>query len=76
VCVQETERQLVAYVLFVDSASISAVKMSLQDGKMTVKRRGKSEITDDERKFLKLESEVIITVPLAKVQESHGSNLR
>jgi hypothetical protein len=35
--------------------------------KMGVKRRGKSKITDDVHKFLKLESEVIITVRFAKV---------
>lgn len=70
------EKQLVVDILFVDNTSISAVKMFRQDGKMGVKRRRKSEITDDVHKFMKLESEVIITIPLAKVQERHGSSVR
>ena len=40
-----------------------------------MKRSGKSEIIDYVHKFMKLESEVIIAIPLAKVQESHGSNM-
>jgi len=44
VCVCIREKQLVAYVLLVDNISISAVKMSLQNGKMGVKRRGKSKL--------------------------------
>ena len=55
VCVCKKEKQLVAYILLVDNTAISAVKMSLQDGKMWVKIRGKSEITDDVHKFMKLE---------------------
>jgi hypothetical protein len=43
--------------------------MSLQDGKKGVKRSDKSEIINDVHKFLKLEAEVIITIPLAKVQK-------
>ena len=76
VCLCKREKQLLAYVLFVDNTSTSAVKISVQDGKMGVKRRGRSEIIYVVHKFMKLESELIITILLAKVQESHGSNMR
>jgi hypothetical protein len=43
--------------------------MSLQEGKKRVKRSGKREIIYNVHKFMKLESEVGITVPHSSVQK-------
>jgi hypothetical protein len=44
--------------------------MSLQEGKKRVKRSGEREIIYDVHKFMKLESEVGITIPLSSVQKT------
>jgi len=45
------------------------LKISLQGGKKQVKRSGEPEIVYNVNNFMKTESEVVIAIPLSKVQK-------
>jgi hypothetical protein len=53
-----------------------SLKMSLQGGKKRVKRSSESEIVYNVYKFMKIESEVGITIPLSKVQKRVAEAIR